>query len=503
MRLRYADSMSTGEMPVRPVNDTQSPPTEHKLPRSTVAIALVAIGGLLGWLAASLGGGEGASPVTPEPTTDTIVPRATRPPATVNWVQATAVPAAPLGMEYAGTSAVAELNGRMHMIVNFHDPSEDRRLSQLWRSDDGLVWDSVLLEVGDDSVAYELTTVANTLLMTGQAGSDFALWQSVPGRSVGGSSWNRVELDVPDNLEHSFVTTAANTRNEIVTVVVGDLEIWPEVIEPHLPENIDLDDPAISYQGDQFLYLMDGREDIRLFAQPPELVVAGDNIWVRLILANGDELLQTVDLPPGTYPVSLQPTLAPVEVAMAWFSTDANDFLPVIGRNALPLGYFIPEPWGDRFIAAAYEPIDFVTTNEPAEFWLSGSGRAWQPATQQPPPECAPFYFAISGSRIHVTSDDGVQCVRDIGTPWEILDEPSQNSYVVGGLAGFLGYPDSFESDPAFFSRDGIVWAEIEMPAVESYPSFSVLDDRLLAIAANRPGANQPTQLDIWVGEID
>ena len=103
---------------------------------------------------------------------------------------------------------------------------------------------------------------------------------------------------------------------------------------------------------------------------------------------------------------------------------------------------------------------------------------------------------------MHLTSEDGIQCVRDLGTPWEILEESSTSTYVVGGPAGFVGYPDSFEYDSALFSRDGIAWASIEVPGSEPYPTLYILRNRLLALSANRPRENQSTQIDIWVGEI-
>jgi hypothetical protein len=285
-------------------------------------------------------------------------------------------------------------------------------------------------------------------------------------------------------------------------VLVGDLEIWRDIIEPYVPADVDLEDPAVSYQGDEFLYMLDGRDDIRLFADAPELAVSGDNIWIRFVTEDGEEVLQTVEMPSGAFAVATNPTLAEVSVAMAWISKDANDFIPVTGKNALPDGFFPPEPWGDQFVTAAYELSDSFATNEQVTLWISGSGRAWQPATQQPPAECSPFFFATSGNRMHLTSEEGIQCVRDLGTPWEILEEPNSSTYVIGGPAGFIGYPDSFEYDSALFSRDGIAWVSIDVPGSEPYPTLSILRNRLLALSANRSRPSESTQIDLWLGEI-
>lgn len=472
-----------------------------------MAVALLGIGGLLGWLAASLGGNGSPVTTTPAPadgaTAVATVPRDPRQQPTVTWTQATVLPQLPAGMEYAGTSGVAELDGRMYVIVNFYDPDHDEIFGHLWQSEDGLEWESTVLDVGIPIAGYELTAIRDTLLMAGRSGDDYALWESVPGRAVGGSSWNQIDLQVPDNLTRSFLATAVNDAGKIVTVLIGELEVWPEIIEPYLPPDVSLDDPALSYVGDQSLYLRDGSGNIQLFAEAPEVVVTGDDIWIRIITIGGEEILRTLELPAGTYPVGSRPTLAEISVAMAWISEDGHDFLPVTGSNALPRGIFMPEAWGDRFVAASYERADSLGTNEEVTLWMSASGRAWQPATQQPPAECSPFFFATSGARMHLTSEEGTQCVRDLGSAWEILDEPGTSTYVIGGPAGFVGYPNSFEYDSAVFSRDGVTWVDIDIPGTEPYPSLSILKERLLTVAAIRPHPDQPTRIDIWVGELN
>ncbi len=83
-----------------------------------------------------------------------------------------------------------------------------------------------------------------------------------------------------------------------------------------------------------------------------------------------------------------------------------------------------------------------------------------------------------------------------------ILEDPCTSCYVVGGAAGFLGYPDSFECDSAVFSPDGIAWGDVSVPAPEPYPTLSILENRLLALSVNQPRATVPKHIDIWIGEI-
>lgn len=500
---------------VRPLQDEPPQPRHHAPPRLAVGAAFLAIGGLLGWAAASIGGGEtttvDASEAQPGATATTIVPRDPRPSPTVTWHEASSVLAMPVGLEYNGSSGVVELGGELFFAINFRNPDTGAEHGEIWQSVDGLEWTSEEIDVGVPVVGLELTALGDTLLLAGSSGNDVGLWRSIPGRSIGGSSWTEVELDVPAELDQTFLATAVNNRAETMIVLIGELDIWREIVEPYVPATVDLADPKYILREDGVLFEtwteegQDFAEVIPLFLERPEVVTTGGNVWIRFVTEDGgegEEVLRTVPLPETAYPAEVNPSLASIPIVMAWVSSDGDTFLPVIGRNALPDGFFLPEPWGDSFVTAVYELEDSFAGNEQVRLWTSGSGRAWQESPDQPPAECSPFFIAVSANSIHLTGQDRTQCVRTLESGWEVLTEPSTAAYVVGGVGGFVGYPDEFEYDTATFSRDGINWTEIEIPGTEPYPTLEVLRDRLVAISVNRPRPNQPTQIDIWQGTI-
>ncbi len=496
----------TNHEQVRPLRGGDHVRREQQTPRFVAVIALLAIGGLVGWVAASLGNAPSPTPTTspvaqPEIDTTPASRDASLGPS-VEWTKANAVPEMPDGMEYRRFSAVAEVDGHINTAAVFADPTTGEEASQLWESVNGLDWKISKIDVGEPLAAQELVAVGDGLLLTGQTEDSYAMWRSIPGRAINGSSWAKVSLEIPVGFQRGFLRTAVNSTGGNMTVAIGSLELWREVIGPYLPDGVDLGDPGFVYRGGSFLYKPESSDDIELFSEPPEVVVAGDNVWVRIVTPAGEEVIQTFPLPPGTYPVGTAPTLENVSLSMAWFSDDGIDFLPVVGVNALPSGYFLPKPWGEGFVGAVYEMDSSVVINEAITLWGSRSGRAWQPQQQQVPKECSPFQLAISGNRMHLTSEDGTQCIRDIDSPWEILDEPSTSTYVVGGGAGFVSYPDSFEYDTALFSHDGISWARISIPTPEPYPGIMVLEDRLLALSVSRPNEEAPPVVEIWLGKI-
>jgi len=496
----------TNNEQVRPLRGDDHVRREQRTPRFVAVIALLAIGGLVGWVAASLGNAASPTPTTsPVAQSEIDTAPASRDASlgpSVEWTRAEVIPEVPDGMEYGGFSAVAEVGGRIYLTAVFANTTTGEEASELWESADGLDWTASTIDVGESMIAQDLVAVGDGLLMTGQTEDTFAMWRSVPGRAISGSSWAKVSLEMPERFHGGFLRTAVNSTGDTMTVAIGSLELWPEVIGPYLPDEVDLDDPGFVYRGGSFLYEPDSSDYIELFSEPPEVVFAGNNLWVRIVTLAGDEAIRTFPLPRGTYPVGTTPTLEGIQLLMAWFSDDGIDFLPVVGANALPSSYFLPKPWGEGFVGAVYEMDSSVVINEAITLWGSRSGRAWQPQQQHVPEECSPFQLAISGDRMHLTSEDGTQCIRDIGSPWEILDEPSTSTYVVGGGAGFVSYPDSFEYDTALFSHDGISWARISIPTPEPYPGIMVLEDRLLALSVSRPNEEAPPVVEIWLGKI-
>jgi hypothetical protein len=82
-----------------------------------------------------------------------------------------------------------------------------------------------------------------------------------------------------------------------------------------------------------------------------------------------------------------------------------------------------------------------------------------------------------------------------------VIKEPSEAAYVVGGGAGFIGYPNAFDYDAALFSQDGLSWEKIEIPGLEPYPTLSVLEERLMVLSVGRPRATGQMRISIWLGE--
>ena len=113
------------DLAVRPLSEQPETPQRSAPPRLAVGIALLAIGGLLGWAAASIGSNDSTTVTTSaielEPTATTIVPRDPRPTPEVQWTQAS-VPALPASLAYRGTTDVVQLGESLFFVVNFLDP---------------------------------------------------------------------------------------------------------------------------------------------------------------------------------------------------------------------------------------------------------------------------------------------------------------------------------------------------------------------------------------------
>lgn len=483
----------------------QPGPVPHRPPRLAVMAALLAIGGLLGWGAASWGASTAATnddaPVSQSAASPLgISSRDATTATTVIWTEATMVPPIPSGLDYAGSSAAAELGDTVYIVINYTGPTGELS-SELWSSGDGVTWQTTPLLVGESAAPFELTVFGDSLLLTGTTETGLAVWISRPDRVIDGVSWNQVALAVPPSLSAQLYTTVVSDENEIVTMLLGEFNVYRSTIEPYLPEGTDLDDADTFYTGDEFVYSDAGA--IQIFAEPPEIFIGNGNVWIRLVTLEGNEILQTIPLPEAAYPLASTPSLATIPIAMMWRSENGTEFLPVTSRSALPVGYFLPERWGNGFVAAVAERPDSSSPGDIFTLWGSNSGRAWQPEKLQPSSQCSPFFFATSGDRMLLVGEDGTQCVHDIGEQWNTLDEPSSVEYVVGGDAGFIGYPNDFEYDTALFSRDGLAWNEVDIPAPEPYPKLLMVGDRLLLLSVNRPRPDVPTQIDLWIGYVD
>lgn len=489
---------------VRPLGASRRTVRRIGPPRPGIILTFLAVGVLLGWLGASLGMDGPAPPAIDQqdvPLTALSADADAGEAIAVVWAEAAVVPDIQPGWELADHSGFAECGGRIYIAIRLRQSISGDETTELWSSEDGLLWASQPLRLGVSAEAPRLAASADSLLLTARTGAGDALWQGTPSAANDIVSWRTVQLRVPDGLRDDVLTTATTDDGDVTVVMIGDLDIWPEIIAPFLPESVAVSDAGYVYDGDEYLRGTGDRADIRLFAEPPEVVVADQRVWVRIVTLEGEEVLRAVPLPTGVYPMSDSPPITDIRLASAWTSTGGREFIPVTALDAMPNGYFRPQAWGDTFVAAAHQPDRSVGGNGGTVLWRSDSGRAWLPDPSQPPQECSPYVVAVSGESIYLTSEEGTQCRRDLDTEWIVLGRPCTVCYKVGGAAGFLGYPRSFEYDRGVVSRDGVAWSEIAVPTVEPYPTLAVLEDRFVSMSVCGEAADQPSRIRIWVGK--
>jgi len=481
-----------------------------------MVLAILAIGAVFGWGYSAVSGDPTTLPADTPTTTGAGTLSADDSSGTVNWVEATDVPAFPDGHEYLGTSTPVEFDGSIYLTVRFLDPASDTIRNELWSSPDGLVWENEPIETNTSLAAVELTATRTGLILTATGDTAtgdtatgdgaFSLWRTPAGGRVEGDAWTPLDIQLPAGLEVEHYSTVVNDAGEVVTAVIGRLEIWRDVVAPLVPASLDfpasLDptDPALTLSGDSVI--TGTGSTVQLFAEPPEVLTTGSSIWVRMVTLDGDEIIRSYDLPTGAHPVDAAPQLGCIRVAMMWTSPNGIDFSPVQDGRQLPCGYFLPMAWNDGFIAAAYEHGSAVAGSDEVRLWRSDSGREWESVELQPPAECSRVRAAAGDGLILLTDEDGTRCLGSAAGDWSVLGEPSEVGYSVGGHAGFIGYPKGFDYGTAMFSTDGRVWSEIPIPALQPYPAMVPLEDCLLMLSANQADPTLPKHMDIWIGEI-
>jgi hypothetical protein len=487
--------MSDDSPKVRPISEDglaqQTAP-----PHLGLFLVIMAMGALIGWGFSALGSVT-PTVVSEDPTTERALAAADET-ATVTWAEATAVPEFPPGYEYAGATNPVELDGSIYLAVRFLDQRTGLIRSELWKSPDGLSWSSDLIELGDSVSIIEVAVTNDGLILSGTTDGRFAMWRSAPRHAVDGTSWVPIDVDMPENIDDQAIVV--NDMGEVVTVVMGEISIWRDVVAPLVPEGVDAYDPHLTLSRDS-VSIPDEGYSVRLFQEAPEVLTTGDSVWVRLTTVEGEELMRSYKVPAGAYPVEAAPDLGHIRVIMAWSSADGIEFLPVLDKDQLPDGYFTPRAWDDGFIAASYELKDGYAAFESVRLWQTRSGRAWQPVRSQPPSACTRYSIAVSGSRVLLTDENGTRCLGTSEGTWQVLEEPCKLCYTVGGPAGFIGYPKGFDYATAMFSSDGENWSDVVIPAAEPYPTMIPLEDRILLFSVTQPLAGTK-HMDIWIGEI-
>ncbi len=270
-----------------------------------VSIAFLVIGGLIGWGVASLGGDAivTASSTTTLPTDSSPLGDATLEPEripTVAWTGATTVPSFPEGADYAGATDPVELDGAIYLAINFADRDSGTISNELWISADGADWSSTTIDLEESVRVTDLTAVHDGLLVAGTSDRGFGLWRSIAGRAIGEDSWSRIQLAMPADLVAGIHSTTVNDDGEIITTIIGNIDIWRDVIAPYVPSSVALNDPTTRL-AEGVLYTRDQTE-IALFAEPPQVLMTDDTVWIRLLTPDGEETLLTRELPPGVYP---------------------------------------------------------------------------------------------------------------------------------------------------------------------------------------------------------
>lgn len=495
-----------GSDAVRPLRDAPPQYRERGAPRLFILAVVLVAGITTGWLLA----GRGAVPVTTDgeetvPGTSAIVSLSadpgSDPSVTVEWTEATAVPAIPPGWRFSDHSGVVEACGAKHIVIQLRSPDGSEAVSQIWSSDDGLEWQTRPLDLGTSIADPRLTATDEGLLLTGRIGSEDAIWQSTRFNERDGFSWARIELQIPDELREQVIGAAVAGDGDTVISMSAVADLWPQIVSPFLPEGIDLESGSIIYQGDEFLRSVGDETRIRLFAESPQVLIVDGKVWVRILTPEGEEVMRTVPLPPGTYPLSVSPRLSDIQVTSTWASSNGEAFVPVIAIDPVSNGCFYPSPLGDGFVGSTSEADGSQCAHEATVLWTSDTGHEWELDRVQPPVECTPFSLVASGETILLTSVEGTQCWRGPGTDWVVLDEPCTTCYKMAGHAGFLGYPTSFEYNKGLLSHNGVLWNEIPVPGVEPYPTLAVLDDSLVAMSVlNDMASNHPVR--IWLGTI-
>lgn len=496
---------SHGSSAVRPITDA-APLAPASPPRLGLIAAVLVAGAIVGWLVAQSGEDGGAPPAVSNDAGVGQLADAAPASAAIDWSTATAYPLIPAGHRFDGFTGVAEVADSIYVTANLYDAAARDDRAVMWRSADGEVWEDVVLDLGAAVEVDNITAYGDSLLVAGTRDGDPVVWRSIPERAIGGASWNEISLDEPSTVEVQEVSLAANRYGQIVVVASGVIDLTDRIVEPYLPPGIDLSAGRYRYYGDRWLVATaadwtDHPNDIEIFAETPEVMVAGNRAWTRVVTSDGVEHLATFPLPDDQhYPGGAQSgtTISAVKV---WASGDAGDFHTITGPNIVPSGRFEPVRWGDRFVAAEYG-IGAAGPDDATVIWESSRGTAWRPIRSQPPGDCVPFSLAVSGNRLLALSDGGVVCVRNGDAAWQMLGtRQSGVGYLTGGDAGFLRYPLNNDYGSSSFSRDGVSWASTKIAAAEPYPMIAVLHDRLVTLSVEWK-VGTATQVRIWIGEI-
>jgi hypothetical protein len=437
-------------------------------------MAVLAVGGLVGWLVAAAADGPAAPSTASE---DPDAGRLADPPGslpTIDWSEAGTIP------ETAGTfdgfTGAAQVGNTIYVAARVTDPVTRQRRAILWRSDDSAVWEDAGLDLGAAAVVDQIAAYGDALLLAGSSRGQPRLWKSIPGRVIGGASWIEVPLPEPPGIAVGEASLATSRDGQVVVTVPGTIDLTDRVVAD-LPAATDLNRAGT------------------------EVVVADNRAWTRVVTPDGSEHLATYLLPDELHYVAGRSDGLRVSAMKVWASSNGVAFYPVTGPNIVPSGRFEPIRWGKGFVAAEYG-IGAAGNDDATVIWESSRGTAWRPIRSQPSADCVPFSLSVSGERLLAVSDGGVVCLRIGDSPWQLLGtRQSGVGYLTGGDAGFLRYPLDNDYQSSAFSRDGMSWADISIPAAEPYPMIAVLRDRLLTLSVQRRPNTAP-RIQIWIGAI-
>ena len=140
--------------PLSPLDETVPRERESSPPRLLILAIVLIAGTITGWLLAGRGDGglpgvdgadvPGGTPAARFLSADSAGGLA----ATVEWAEATAVPAIPPGWELSDHSGFVEAHDAKYMVMQLRSPQGDFVANELWSSDDGMAWTSRPFDLG-------------------------------------------------------------------------------------------------------------------------------------------------------------------------------------------------------------------------------------------------------------------------------------------------------------------------------------------------------------------
>ncbi len=382
-----------------------------------------------------------------------------------------------------GLFGAVEIDDAMYLLVFSNVDSPTDRV--LWRSENGIDWTEISLDLGADVVIHDLDVHDGALLLSGWNGEQTTIWRT-EGRLGVDLQWEELRLPgaVPSlgsvAAGESRVTTVVNGSGEIAVTARAQLEITEVLLAI-------ADDPEMW----SLLHL----------DSLPDVATSGQRLWARVVV-DGEERIHTETVPPtalfepdsGAYGTGM----GQVVTQSLWASADGRTFSAVDVSN-FPS---VPQPlaWGDTFVGAV------AGGHDAPSLWVSADGLTWKPTETAPPEICGDWSrAAVAGTVVLLTSERfDMMCVTEDGRDWTVRESPATaiastgQVWIEGGEAGFLALAIKPPELAAFVSSDGLDWQRVEF--ADSMPGTYALrvGDKLVTSAMTVGPTGR--RFRVWVG---